>query len=143
MAIQRTEDNIFIRYATAIAIGTITFLMIFATLFFWQQGKASQAAKEWVIHTYDVRGHIRLLFSGLKDADNGQRGYLLTGNKDYLEPYEETLRDSSQIQDNFSTESHRSIKQELATIRLLTRDNPVQQAFRYRATANITARLAF
>ena len=88
MAIQRTEDNIFIRYATAIAIGTITFLMIFATLFFWQQGKASQAAKEWVIHTYDVRGHIRLLFSGLKD-------------------------------------------------------NPVQQAFRYRATANITARLAF
>ncbi|MCE4222924.1 response regulator [Methylobacterium sp. C25] len=35
----------------------------------------------------DVRGDIVSLFSGLQDAETGQRGYLLTGDVAYLAPY--------------------------------------------------------
>ena len=31
------------------------------------------------------------LLSALKDAETGQRGYLLTGRTDYLEPYNSAL----------------------------------------------------
>lgn len=42
--------------------------------------------------------HVRLdqlgnLTAALRDAETGQRGYLLTGNESYLEPYETALRD--------------------------------------------------
>src|SRR5271156_5504520 len=92
--IRPTTDNFFIRYATAVAIGTVTLLMLLAALVFWRQGEASTEAKGWVRHTYEVRGHIRLLFGSLRDAETGQRGYLVTGNEEYLEPYEEAMRDA-------------------------------------------------
>ncbi|MDQ2640746.1 MAG: CHASE3 domain-containing protein, partial [Pseudomonadota bacterium] len=39
------------------------------------------------MHTMDVVAAINLVLSGLKDAETGQRGYLLTGIEDYLQPY--------------------------------------------------------
>lgn len=50
---------------------------------------------EWVLHTYQVIVRISDLLSGLKDAETGQRGFILTNNYSYLEPYEASL---SQIQ---------------------------------------------
>ena len=61
--IRPTTDNFFIRHATAVAITTVTVLMLLAALVFWRQGEASQQAKGWVTHTYEVRGHIRLFES--------------------------------------------------------------------------------
>src|SRR5947209_3879081 len=37
------------------------------------------------------------LLSTLKDADTGQRGYLLTGRESYLEPYSQALADAPKI----------------------------------------------
>ncbi len=42
---------------------------------------------KWVIHTHEVINDTENLLSGLKDAETGQRGYLLTKNPVYLEPY--------------------------------------------------------
>ena len=151
-----TSENFLIRYATGIAIGTVTLLMILATLSFWRQEQASAKAKGWLLHTHEVIGHIEALQSQLEDAETGQRGYLLTGNEEYLEPYEYGLRDSptpdaskllqehvelepgqNALKDdpilgpgvaNTSLQQHRSIKQELAYIRKLTADNPTQQS---------------
>jgi len=36
-----------------------------------------------------ARAHIQTLWRVLVDAENGQRGYLLTGRKEYLKPYED------------------------------------------------------
>ena len=36
-----------------------------------------------------ARSNIQVLWRSLTDAETGQRGYLLTGRKDYLKPYEE------------------------------------------------------
>jgi CheY-like chemotaxis protein/signal transduction histidine kinase/CHASE3 domain sensor protein len=38
-------------------------------------------------HTLEVIQRVNGLFSNLKDAETGQRGYLLTGRESYLEPY--------------------------------------------------------
>src|SRR5579859_1411298 len=149
-------DNFFMRNATAIAIGAVTLLMLLAGLLFWRQQEASLQARGWLVHTHEVIGHIELLQSKLEDTETGQRGYLLTGSEEYLEPYQDALRDAPATNTagalqqhramelgrgppkdasplgpgvaNASLQQHRSVPQELAFIRDLTADNPAQQS---------------
>ena len=44
---------------------------------------------EGVAHTLEVRSTAYRLLAMTQDAETGQRGFLLTGNPDYLRPYEE------------------------------------------------------
>ncbi len=67
---------------------------------------------DWVAHTHEVKTLIESVVSQLKDSETGQRGYLLTGNPSYLEPYESG---KSLIDTN------------LSRLRYLTVDNPMQQ----------------
>ena len=121
------NDNLYMRHATKIAIGTVTLLMGFVAVMFWQQSKASEEAKGWVLHTYEVIGHVELLFGKLRDAELGQRGFLMTGNEDFLDPYENALKDSQNPDGGRrSLQQRRSIMQELAILHKLTADNPAQ-----------------
>jgi signal transduction histidine kinase len=43
--------------------------------------------ERWVSHTHEVLNEIEGTLSALKDAETGQRGYLLTGDETYLDPY--------------------------------------------------------
>jgi methyl-accepting chemotaxis protein len=43
---------------------------------------------EWVTHTHEVLEHLSGVLGQLKDAETGQRGYLVTGDETYLEPYQ-------------------------------------------------------
>ena len=45
----------------------------------------------WVSHTHRVLTELEATLSTLKDAETGQRGYLLTGEERYLEPYHSTI----------------------------------------------------
>src|SRR3984893_5922856 len=73
--------------------------------------KLSSSA-DWVRHTHEVLAGLDGLLSGLKDAETGQRGYVITGEPRYLEPYN-TARDV--------------VDQKLKHVRDLTSDNPIQQ----------------
>jgi len=66
---------------------------------FWSFNQIKQAteAKE---HVNDVMGNAQNLLSMLKDAETGQRGYLLTGDESFLEPY---LFAKSNIPSNLNT----------------------------------------
>ncbi|MFH7028752.1 MAG: response regulator [Heteroscytonema crispum UTEX LB 1556] len=66
----------------------------------------------WQNHTYEVLDQLGDLISQIKDAETGQRGYLITGEKRYLEPFNDA---SLQIEKN------------LKKLRTLTSDNPNQQ----------------
>jgi methyl-accepting chemotaxis protein len=66
----------------------------------------------WVEHSNRVRIELANLLSELKDAETGQRGYLLTGVDSYLQPYEAALQE---------------IGSTLADVVKLTADNPHQQ----------------
>src|SRR5713226_8388650 len=46
---------------------------------------------DWVLHTHKVKEALIELRSSLKDAETGQRGFLLTGEERYLEPYRRAL----------------------------------------------------
>lgn len=63
-------------------------------------------------HTYQVRQNLSNILTSLTDAETGQRGYLLTGREDYLDPY------------NSGT---RTVDQYVQEVRMLTSDNPRQQ----------------
>src|SRR6266481_5527316 len=45
----------------------------------------------WVAHTHQVRAELADLLSQLKDAETGQRGYLITGEDSYLAPYQSAI----------------------------------------------------
>ncbi|MGR6859432.1 diguanylate cyclase domain-containing protein [Aliivibrio salmonicida] len=66
----------------------------------------------WVIHTHNVITNSERLLSSMKDAETGQRGYLLTQEVTYLEPYYTGMSNAQQVY------------QEL---RVLTEDNQEQQ----------------
>jgi len=69
-------------------------------------------ASEWRKHTYEVLRNIDTVEAGLVDAETGQRGYLLTGEESYLEPYHTAVKD---------------INHTIASLKSLTSDNPNQQ----------------
>jgi signal transduction histidine kinase len=48
---------------------------------------SSQSANETVNHTLQVESKLLAMLSTVRDAESGQRGYLLTGNPKYLEIY--------------------------------------------------------
>jgi len=68
---------------------------------------------QWVSHTHEVLGQVEQVLSTLKDAENGQRGYLLTGERPYLEPYEQAVA---------------RLPAQITRLRQLTIDNPPQTA---------------
>src|SRR5262245_31026893 len=67
---------------------------------------------DWVTHTHLVLERIAQLAGDVKDAQRGERGYLLTGDEAFLEPYTQG-----------STEVFRTAQE----LRRLTADNQGQQ----------------
>jgi len=66
----------------------------------------------WVAHTHEVLESLESLLSSLKDAETGQRGYLLTSAPAYLEPYDAAVA---------------SVHERIDHLAALTRDTPQQQ----------------
>jgi methyl-accepting chemotaxis protein len=65
-----------------------------------------------VTHTHAVLEHIAAVLTQLKDAETGQRGYVITGDDAFLEPYRTGSADVSKVAKD---------------LRDLTADNPIQQ----------------
>ncbi len=107
---------------------------------------------QWVSHTHEVQGKLEEVLSTLKDAETGQRGYLLTGEVPYLEPYEQAVaRLQTQITqlgqltiDNPSQTAHVLKLEQLANTRMaiLRRGIDAFRAERERARALAAARQA-
>ena len=68
-------------FAAALAI-----LGIIGSMAFWSTEQFTRAARERK-HHYEMRIQLSNLLGNLRDAQTGQRGYLLTGKKEYLEPF--------------------------------------------------------
>lgn len=68
--------------------------------------------QQWVSHTHKVLTELEATLSTLKDAETGQRGYLLTGEERYLEPYHSAIA---------------RINKQVVGLQQLTADNKRQQ----------------
>jgi CHASE3 domain sensor protein len=71
------------------------------------------ATNRLTVHTHEVLTQIEETLSLLKDAETGQRGYLITGETRYLQPYEDASA---------------SIHQRFKRLKELTADNASQEA---------------
>lgn len=80
-----------------IAGGFILILVLFISISiisFWAQNTLIDDASE-VERTMAINAHIEAMIGHLKDAETGQRGFVITGKDEYLEPYNYS-RDSVQ-----------------------------------------------
>ncbi len=98
----KSRKGLAVTLAALLGIGTIAY----ANFLRLQQTKA------WVNHTHEVIEKLGTLISTLKDAETGQRGYLLTGDTEYLQPYDSATS---------------AIDTEFKDTQSLTRDNATQQ----------------
>jgi PAS domain S-box-containing protein len=73
--------------AASAAAALLAALVVAAS--FWSFSQAKDAAAERR-HAHDLVSRVEALHSDLKDAETGQRGYLLTGDDAYLEPFHST-----------------------------------------------------
>src|SRR4051812_9788693 len=80
-----------------------------------------------VIQSQETVTALSNVLSSAQDAETGQRGFLLTGNERYLEPYNAALA---------------SIPARIETIRNAVRDNPAQQQRLGELTVRVGEKLA-
>jgi len=80
-----------------------------------------------IVHTHEVIVGLSKLLSSIQDAETGQRGFVLTGNERYLDPYQEALT---------------SIRQRIVEIADLTKDNSNQQRRLPMLTRHVDSKLA-
>jgi CHASE3 domain sensor protein/two-component sensor histidine kinase len=66
-------------------------LLLVITLIGYYQSKKISESERWVTHTHEVLTALEGVTSELKDTETGQRGYLLTSEEAYLEPYHSGL----------------------------------------------------
>jgi signal transduction histidine kinase len=84
-------------------------------------------SEHWVEHTWQVINNVERIMSSAKDAETGNRGFLITGEENYLEPYNDAIRE---------------LPKELDDFQHLTSDSPTQQARITEMRAVLEQRLA-
>jgi len=91
--------------AGLVLIGTMSWLT-------WSGFDNAHKARAWVRHTYDVQIAIDRLALAVRDAETGERGFLLTGDAGHLAPYKKARATLTPLQ---------------GELRQLTVDDPQQQ----------------
>ncbi|QDF74686.1 MULTISPECIES: diguanylate cyclase domain-containing protein [Shewanella] len=107
---------------------TLLFLFVFANIFmaYFLEQKSEQKLS-WVNHTHTLLSYSDQLLLALANAETGQRGYLLTGQRHYLQPYNLSLN---------------TIDDLLNKLTILTQDNLKQQQLLGRLSAEVEFKIA-
>jgi len=103
---RRVKRNLYLGFSLSLIILLISCTASYVTI----QGLLN--SKEQVEHTRLVIEELNNTLSAMKDAETGQRGFLLTGNEQFLEPYNTA---AGKVNESF------------LALAFLTKDNPDQQ----------------
>jgi len=124
MKVPRLHDGAILGFGITVA-ATVAALLIGGIIGYRNVRELDQN-RQIVTRTHEVIGSLEMLFSMFKDAETGQRGYLLTQNETYLETYKIAV-DQEPV--------------EVARLKELIGDNPEQLAVLDRLDAKIGTRL--
>lgn len=105
------ETALFRRTLARAIILPVALLIVLALIFLWQLSSLLDAA-QWVDHTDRVIAQVHTVQGLLIDQETGLRGYMITGEQDFLEPYRQAQTSIVPALDSLST---------------LLADNPAQQ----------------
>ncbi len=89
------------------------FILLFLSSIAYKHNQDLNESSKLVMHTYEINIQLERLMSAIKDAETGQRGYIITRNARFLTPY---------------IYSRDKVNTSFITLKKLTADNPVQQA---------------
>jgi PAS domain S-box-containing protein len=78
----------------------------------WHNAQRAAEDADWVAHTHEVSTTLELTLRHLLDVETGGRGFALTGDQQFLEPYET---------------GKSAVGHDLQALRLLVADNPAQE----------------
>jgi methyl-accepting chemotaxis protein len=114
---RQTYGRIFMKWTVGAKIGAgfalaAGILLIIAAVSYHTTAKLTDTA-EWVTHTHKVLEKLDGIIQAFTDAETGQRGYVITGQESYLDPYRSGVA---------------VVEQNVKDVRFLTSDNPRQQA---------------
>ncbi|WP_052191271.1 response regulator [Luteibacter sp. 9133] len=98
---------------TSLALIVVIVFFLVTGLLAWQNIRSIRDNNEKVIHSQQTVTALSEILSSAQDAETGQRGFLLTGNDRYLEPYRAAVA---------------GVPARLDTVREALRDNPAQLA---------------
>lgn len=93
------SHNVYIRWLVIAAIAGTPLLLIVLTLLVGQGFNETEALRREVSRSYEVRAQLQRILSLHQDLETGQRGYLITGDRQFLSPY---LQAGGQIDAAFS-----------------------------------------
>lgn len=102
--------------------GIVFLLMIFLAVFTRLKMNQLVEMTNLVAHTHKVEAALKSLEKSLVDAETGQRGFILTGKEDFLQPY---------------NNSQKEIESTFSQLKLEIEDNPLQVE-RVRRVENLT-----
>jgi len=95
-----------------IGVGIVLTALIANAALSYRATRILIANEQWVSHTHQVLTALEVVLSTMKDAETGERGFIITGSNQYLEPYQMATR---------------QIDEELQSLKQLTADSPLQQ----------------
>ena len=104
----RSHSNLKAQLAFGVAI---LMLLVVGAISYRGMG-VSDESYLWVRHTHDVLENLQDLLSAMQAAESSYRGFVITGDERFLQPYRDSVARS---------------QQEETIIRSLTVDNPVEQ----------------
>ena len=79
------------RYFITVFVIVLSLFVAFS-LVIYKNFSDAQRLNQWTIYTYETARLSRKLLFDLVDMETGVRGYLITGNKKFLVPYDQSLR---------------------------------------------------
>ena len=88
------------------------FILLFLSSIAYKHNQDLNESSKVVMHTYEINIQLERLMSAIKDAETGQRGYIITRNSRFLTPY---------------IYSRDKVNTSFITLKKLTADNPRQQ----------------
>src|SRR3984893_4994734 len=94
-------------------IGLVAALLVANAAIAYRNTRQLLEDSGWVAHTHEVLDLTSDVLRTLVDTETGQRGFLITGKENFLEPYQQALL---------------RLDQQVRTLKDKTQDNPWQQA---------------
>ena len=126
MSIRRPKPGSKAEAWATLGIGLVLTFFLATGLVAYFNVEVLRTNNQKIIHTHRVIVAVDELLSTAQDAETGQRGYLLTGDLQYLQPYE-----AASV----------AIDRRLDEVAVLTRDNPEQQAHLQRLRRHVAAKM--
>ena len=109
---EEADNEAWLRRRVRLGIAAAVLMTAVMGVLSWRIAHQATLDADWVAHTYDVTGTLELTLRHLDDVETAARGFALTGQDQFLEPYRSGVQGTDM---------------DLKKLRSLTIDNPDQQ----------------